>query len=165
MGQFSWLCCVSGDALIEKLSTVKDESERSAYLVTPTETYFEPCYEGYGEFGGKDVYALLGNGDRGLGIDLHFGNRAPFDIKIVLADHYTGQTYDELSKSKDDPDQGWVSSRLDYCSDCGNTLDICHCGYCEDCGLDTSDCSCYCVNCFNHESECVCEEEEDEDED
>ena len=113
MGQFSWLCAVSGEALIEKWSDVKDESERSAFLVTPDATYFEKEYEGYGEFGGHDVYALLGNGDRDLGIDLYYGGKAPWDIKIVLADHYTGQVYDELESSPDDPNQGWQSSRLE----------------------------------------------------
>lgn len=113
MGQFSWKCAVSGEALVEKWSPVQDESEHSAYLVTPNGTYYEPCYEGYGVFGGKDVYELLGDGDRGLGIDLHFGGNAPWEIKIVLADHYTGQTYDELEASEDDENQGWQSSRLD----------------------------------------------------
>lgn len=113
MGQFSWKCCVSGEALVEKWSKVQDESEHSAYLVTPTATYYEPCYEGYGVFGGKDVYELLGDGDRNVGIDRHFDGGAPFDIKIVLADHYTGQTYDELEASEDDENQGWQSSRLD----------------------------------------------------
>lgn len=114
MGQFSWLCAVSGEALVEKWSDVLDESEHSAYLVTPNGTYFEECYEGYGVFGGKDVYELLGNGDRNEGIDLYYGHggKAPFEIKIVLADHYTGQTYDELPASETDPDQGWQSSRL-----------------------------------------------------
>ena len=158
MGQFSWLCCVSGEALIEKYSNVKDESERSAYLVTPTETYFEPCYEGYGDFAGNDIYALLGNGDRNEGIDLYYGGKAPFDIKIVLADHYNGQTYDELPKSEDDPDQGWRSSRLDYCVECGESEDYCSCNDCEGCSNKLSDCSCKCVNCFNYESECVCED-------
>lgn len=113
MGQFSWLCAVSGEALVEKWSEVKDKSERSAYLVTPNATYFEQEYEGYGVFGGHDVYALLGNGDRDLGIDLYYDGKPPWDIKIVLADHYKGQTYDELEASPTDPNQGWVSSRLD----------------------------------------------------
>lgn len=112
MGQFSWKCAVSGEALVEKWSDVLEESEHSAYLVTPDATYFEECYEGYGVFGGKDVYELLGNGDRNEGIDLYYEGEAPFEIKIVLADHYTGQTYDELPASETDPDQGWKSSRL-----------------------------------------------------
>ena len=113
MGQFSWLCAVSGEALIEKWSNVLEKSEHSAYLVTPDATYFEKCYEGYGVFGGKDVYELLGDGDRNEGIDLYYEGKAPFEVKVVLADYYTGQTYDELEESSIDPNQGWKSSRLE----------------------------------------------------
>lgn len=113
MGQFSWLCAISGEALVDKWSNVQDKSEHSAYLVTPDATYFEECYEGYGVFGGKDVYELLGDGDRNEGIDLYYEGEAPFEIKVVLADHYKGQTYDELEKSPTDPNQGWKSSRLE----------------------------------------------------
>lgn len=108
MGQFSWKCAVSNEALVSKENALR-ESECQAYLVTPNATYFEPAYEGYGEFGGVDVYELLGNGDRNVGIDLHYDGKAPWEIKIVLAEYYNGQKYEELPRSEEDESQGWES--------------------------------------------------------
>ncbi|MCM3273779.1 hypothetical protein [Paenibacillus elgii] len=57
--------------------------------------------------GGKDVYELLGNGDRNKGISEHFSGKGKFDIKIVLKENYCGQTYEELPQSEDCEYQGY----------------------------------------------------------
>lgn len=110
MGFFSWTCAVSGKSILNEYAIRENrlsESLMDCYLITPDKTYHEKAYEGYGVFDGHDVYDLLGGGDRSEGIDLAFSGRAPFDIKVVLARYYTGQTYDELPASGDCPYQGY----------------------------------------------------------
>lgn len=56
MGQFSWLDCETGEQVI-------DDRVRDVYLLVPREFggghIKETCYDGYGHFGGKDVYDLV----------------------------------------------------------------------------------------------------------
>lgn len=56
MGQFSWLDCKNG-------SQILDDVHADVYLLIPKEFggghIHETDYEGYGEFGGKDVYDLV----------------------------------------------------------------------------------------------------------
>ena len=78
----------------------------------PDEVIHEPAYDGYGTFGGVDVYELLGEGDRNLGIERDYEpklkSERPFDIKVVLAKFYNGESYDELKPSKHCPYQGYL---------------------------------------------------------
>ena len=56
MGQFSWLDCKTGEQIV-------DGRKRNSYVLVPRRFggghIEEPCYEGYGVFGGKDVYDLV----------------------------------------------------------------------------------------------------------
>lgn len=56
MGQFSWLDCKTGEQVI-------DNHPRDVYLLVPRQLggghIKETCYDGYGHFGGKDVYDLV----------------------------------------------------------------------------------------------------------
>ena len=56
MGMFSWLDCITQEQVI-------DGKPRKSYLLVPEEFggghIEEPCYEGYGVFGGHDVYDLV----------------------------------------------------------------------------------------------------------
>lgn len=56
MGQFSWLDCISGEQVLDDVS-------RDVYLLIPKEFggghIKETCYDGYGRFGGYDVYELV----------------------------------------------------------------------------------------------------------
>lgn len=107
IGFFSWKCAVT-DVSIANIYSGRIREQSKCYLITPTKTYYEPAYEGYGVFGGADVYELLGNGDRDNGIDLYFREGGPpFDVKVVLAQFYNGQTYEELPPSKNCPHQGY----------------------------------------------------------
>lgn len=61
MGQFSWLDCKTGEQVIDDLT-------RDVYLLVPNkfggEHIKETCYDGYGHFGGKDVYELVADWNR-----------------------------------------------------------------------------------------------------
>lgn len=59
MGQFSWIYSDTNKQLI-------DDKEADAYLLVPKKfqhkygkAIYEGCYEGYGVFGGQDVYDLV----------------------------------------------------------------------------------------------------------
>lgn len=56
MGQFSWLDCETGKQIV-------DEKRRDVYVLVPKQFggghIKEKCYEGYGEFGGHDIYELV----------------------------------------------------------------------------------------------------------
>lgn len=56
MGQFSWLDCKTGEQVV-------DGKYRNVYLLVPKEfggkNILERCYDGYGTFGGHDVYDLV----------------------------------------------------------------------------------------------------------
>ena len=62
MGQFSWLDCVTGEQIV-------DNKRRDVYLLVPKEFggghIKETCYDGYGHFGGYDVYDLVARWNRG----------------------------------------------------------------------------------------------------
>lgn len=67
MGQFSWLDCKTGEQVV-------DGRCRKSYVLVPEDFggghIEEPCYAGYGEFGGHDVYDLVADWNRH---DLDYG--------------------------------------------------------------------------------------------
>jgi hypothetical protein len=75
MGFFSWNTCDGGNSIANRYST---RETHPVWMIAPDgRAYYEPDYEGYGQFGGKDFYELLAeiNGfgsDRNVGIDLAF---------------------------------------------------------------------------------------------
>ncbi len=107
MGFFSWKCAKCKKSVSNKYSAKPELS--ACYLVTPYTTFYETSYEGYGVFGGVDVYSLLGDGDRDKGVELEFNNSAnmPFQIKLVHKQCFNDDKYEELCKSNNDPDQGY----------------------------------------------------------
>jgi hypothetical protein len=82
MGFFSWKTCDT-DRSIANNSSERETFE--VHMITPDGRVFtEKDYDGYGEFGGKDFYELLGelNGlgpDRSAAIDLCFKNNTGGD--------------------------------------------------------------------------------------
>ena len=62
MGQFSWLDCITGEQVI-------DDKIRNVYVLVPKEfgggKIREKCYDGYGNFGGHDIYDLVVDWNRG----------------------------------------------------------------------------------------------------
>lgn len=81
---------------------------------------FEPAYEGYGVFGGIDVYAQIdlqngGTGDREKGIDLTFKDNPSGDfdyaedhgIKTVRFSFSCNKKYKDLPPPETCPNQGY----------------------------------------------------------
>lgn len=117
MGQFSWLDCVTGEPIL-------DDVPRKSYVLVPKAFggghIEEGCYDGYGHFGGRDVYALVANWnaskrcvgddeeDRHVGIDIacydEQNRRLRYPIKIT---HDPNAVYEGCRASDGDPNQGW----------------------------------------------------------
>lgn len=64
MGQFSWLDCITGEQVV-------DNRTRDVYVLVPKEfrdeygiRIKETCYDGYGNFGGHDIYDLVADWNR-----------------------------------------------------------------------------------------------------
>ena len=61
MGQFSWLDCISGKQIV-------DDKVKDVYVLIPKEFggghIVEHCYNGYGDFGGYDIYDLVATWNR-----------------------------------------------------------------------------------------------------
>jgi len=118
MGQFSWLDCETGEQVLDDVS-------RDVYVLVPKEFggghIKEECYDGYGRFGGRDVYALVAQwnkpeecigddeADRYVGIDIacydEQNARLRYPIKIT---HDPDAVYENCNPSKSDPNQGWL---------------------------------------------------------
>lgn len=56
MGQFSWLDCRTEEQVV-------DDKKRNVYVLIPKDFggghILEECYDGYGRFGGQDIYDLV----------------------------------------------------------------------------------------------------------
>ena len=63
MGQFSWLDCVTEAQII-------DDKIKDVYVLIPKEFggghIVEHCYDGYGNFGGKDIFDLVADWNRNV---------------------------------------------------------------------------------------------------
>lgn len=126
MGQFSWITSDTHEQVFN------DYDKKPAYLLVPEEwqdefgEYFEETdYEGYGEFGGRDVYALVAiwnlpdkckdeNGVwkpddriRRIGIDIACYDEDNAALKYPIKITSKPMEYSEAEPSISDPDQGW----------------------------------------------------------
>jgi hypothetical protein len=118
-GQFSWFTQDTGQQIgseEENMIPVYMFDDKGKY-------YYEPNYDGYGDFGGMDYYALLdmmngGKGDRYRGIDLAFGNektasRVLFPALVSRPNEFDYKTHDFTQEPKNDPNQSWYAAEED----------------------------------------------------
>jgi hypothetical protein len=114
-GQFSWMTQDTGQQIGSE-----DENRIPVYMFDDKGNfYYEPKYDGYGDFGGMDYYSLLdkmngGRGDRGRGIDLAFGNekvasRVLFPALVTKPDMFNYKTHDFTKEAESDPNQSWYA--------------------------------------------------------
>ena len=119
MGQFSFMTQDTN-------TSVSSMRKANVYMVAPDGTvYHEDNYEGYGEFGGKDIYELLseingGKSCRMEGIALAFNSRRDGKTRYDLGDnpeivwpnlvrYKSNAVYDaRRGHIKGCPDQGWT---------------------------------------------------------
>ena len=117
MGQFSWLDCKTKEQVV-------DNKLRDVYVLVPKEFggghLLERRYNGYGIFGGRDIYALvaewnrpelcIGNEDKdrevGINIACYDKDNAKLKYPIKIT-HDANAVYEECGPSLSDPNQGW----------------------------------------------------------
>lgn len=118
-GTVSFLDCKDGSQILN--NTMAD-----VYVLIPAAFggghIHESFYDGYGNFGGFDIYDLLvdwndpesdldGDEKRNHGIDLFFGDTAlEYPVKIT---HDANAVYENCEPSPDDPNQGWYVKPYD----------------------------------------------------
>lgn len=119
MGFFSWFTS-EGYSISNKFT---NRGALPVYMYLPGgEVYFEPNYEGYGEFAGFDYYTVLaqlnlpesqltGNSDtdRDLGIELEF-SQTNHHLIYPRFSIYANQKYHNLTNPQTCPDQGYFYS-------------------------------------------------------
>ena len=151
MGMFGWLTSDTKQG-IRNINCLR--GPLPVYLITPNnDKIYEPAYEGYGIFGGKDAYVLLlewnfperctgdFDHDRNLGIAIASRNLVKYPLKFAESPKYN---YEDLEPAKDDPEQScdcsyecWYEEHHD---DDGNFIEeavpedriIMHCPICGD---------------------------------
>ena len=118
MGFFSWLTCDTNESISNRHSI---HGPLTAYALIPKEFgggfLKEENYDGYGVFGGRDIFALVANWnkpdactgddeeDRMLGIDLYYDRNNPIKYGIKIASK--PMEYEDAEISDDCPDQGY----------------------------------------------------------
>jgi hypothetical protein len=118
-GQFSWMTQDTGQQIGSE-----EENTIPVYMFDDKGNfYYEPNYDGYGDFGGMDYYELLdkmngGRGDRARGIDLAFGSekvasRVLFPALVTQPDMFNYKTHDFTKEAKHDPNQSWYAGKED----------------------------------------------------
>ena len=127
MGQFSWITQDTNESI---RCNVLDERAIAYMHDNKGNVWEENCYEGYGEFGGKDFFQLLAEmnnvadltgdveKDRLVGIDLYYSNNC---ISPNLTRNKNWIWIDD--KPEDDINQGWGEEEQEEDDDCFNDCD------------------------------------------
>jgi hypothetical protein len=144
MGLFSWITADTDESIP---CTGACREHFTVYLLQPKglPTLKETDYEGYGVFGGRDVYALFAewNGvegltgnddiDRGAGIDLYFHGSYDFPIKLVRDGELK---YNAVGESETCPDQGYFyDDEIIECDNCHEEVSY-HGELCYSCEME-----------------------------
>ena len=114
-GQFSWMTQDTGQQIGSE-----EENTIPVYMFDNTgKYYYEPNYDGYGVFGGKDYYELLdqmngGKGDRDRGIDLAFNKEETsspvlFPALVTSPSNFNYKNHDFTKEAESDPNQSWYA--------------------------------------------------------
>jgi hypothetical protein len=114
-GQFSWMTQDTG----KQIGSERENTIDVYMFDNKGNKWYEPNYEGYGEFGGKDYYELLdqmngGSGDRSRGINLAF-DKIKTDSEVlypalVTRSNFDWKSHDFTKEAENDPNQSWYAS-------------------------------------------------------
>ena len=154
MGFFSWKTQDTDKSIANHYSV---RSTFPVYMIDDKgNAYYEPNYEGYGVFGGKDYYELLAemNGITSESENYSFDMRLK-GINLVFDGNPSGQHRDSvLHPNLVEDKDGWVYDKLgpETCNDQGFFY-----------GDDESDCCGVCGGELEEDGECVycCDEKND----
>jgi hypothetical protein len=114
-GQFSWITQDTDQQIGSQ-----EGNTIPVYMFDNTGKYwYEPSYEGYGEFGGMDYYELLdkmngGTGDRDRGIDLAFdkekvkAGEVLFPALVTKPNLFNYKYHNFTQEADSDPNQSWL---------------------------------------------------------
>jgi hypothetical protein len=113
-GQFSWMTQDTN----RQIGSERENTIDVYMFDDKGNKWYEPNYEGYGEFGGKDYYELLdqmngGSGDRSRGINLSF-DKIKTDSEVlypalVTRYNYDWKSHDFTEEAENDPNQSWYA--------------------------------------------------------
>jgi hypothetical protein len=113
-GQFSWMTQDTG----KQIGSERENTIDVYMFDNKGNKWYEPNYEGYGEFGGKDYYELLdqmngGSGDRSRGINLAF-DKIKTDSEVlypalVTRYNFDWKSHDFTEEAENDPNQSWYA--------------------------------------------------------
>jgi hypothetical protein len=97
MGQFSWLDCRTEEQVL-------DDVPREVYVLVPKEfgggRIRETCYDGYGHFGGQDIYDLVADWNREF-VKENPDFILPFNKK-PLREYEWYEAFSDLSKTREE---------------------------------------------------------------
>lgn len=125
MGCFSWIAQDTNIPIYMNGYQKPGYEQRTYYMWDNKGNFWkEPCYEGYGEFGGKDYYVLLAEMNKVYADDVSDEDKRKDGIKIDFGNNHTGIVFPNLTetsiwtwKNKQPQlhaDQGCYSGGFDY---------------------------------------------------
>lgn len=142
MGQFSWKTSDTGQQVFceDPKETVYVPIPKEFQDLIGTDCLAEPDYDGYGHFGGRDIYALVAIWNLGIdkfknpngiiktdeqirpsGIDIACYDEDNFKLKYPIKITSCKMPYEKAEPSASDPDQGWHTESLE-CPYCGSVF-------------------------------------------
>lgn len=107
MGMFSKLCVISNTPLVAAMS---HPPLSHGVAIFPDDTVIKGDYDGYGRLGDVSLSHVGPNED--------YDEERWASVKLMHAEHYTGQKYADLPECRDDPYQGhfypWDNNDVEY---------------------------------------------------
>ena len=159
MGQFSWMTSDTGEQVFceDPKDTVYVPIPEEFQDMIGTDCLVESNYDGYGRFGGRDIFALVAiwnlgvdkfkNPDgsiksddeiRAYGINIASYDDDNFKLKYPIKITSHKMPYNRAEASETDPDQGWHVKEEElecgYCGNCFSAKDYYEGCTCPDCG-------------------------------
>ena len=107
MGQFSWLDCVDDQQILDNVA-------RTSYVLVPKEFggghIAERCYDGYGHFGGYDIYDLVADWNKSFIDPYDFESEA---LHVPVQEDYAEERYYDSAVTRYDKA---MQRLIDFCS-------------------------------------------------
>jgi hypothetical protein len=100
MGCFSWIAQDTNIPIYMNGYQKPGYAQRTYYMWdNKGNCWKEPCYEGYGEFGGKDYYVLLAEMNNLYADDVSYDNKRNEGIAIEFVSNHDGILFPNLTET------------------------------------------------------------------